>query len=140
MAGLAFYRERHITSADLASTVNATPSVVRQVLSSLSKQGLVVTTEGRNGSCTLGRNPEQITLLDVYRAVDPPAVFAIHGYPVKPSCVVSSSIKQVTGDVLAKAQQAFEVSLKKRSVADLTNAIASHPVGERASQKRTSRC
>ncbi|MGI4756254.1 MAG: Rrf2 family transcriptional regulator [Janthinobacterium lividum] len=126
MAGLAFYRERHITSGDLASSVNATPSVVRQVLSKLSKHGLVLTTEGRNGSCTLARKPEKITLLDVYKAVEPPAVFAIHGYPAKSSCVVSSTIKQVTGDVLGKGQHAFEQSLRQQTVAELTHAIAAH--------------
>ena len=123
MTGLAFYRDRHITSGDLASSVNATPSVVRQVLSKLSKRGLVVTTEGRNGSCTLARNPDRITLLDVYKAVEPPAVFAIHGYAAKRSCKVSSNIKQVTSDVLDKGQRAFEQSLEKQTVADLTLAI-----------------
>ncbi len=124
MAGLAFYRDRHITSGNLASSVNATPSVVRQVLSRLSKQGLVVTTEGRNGSCTLARSPDRITLLDVYNAVQAPAVFAIHGYAAKRSCKVSSNIKQVTSDVLDKGQRAFEQSLEKQTVADLTLAIA----------------
>lgn len=83
-----------------------------------------MTTEGRNGSCTLGREPDRITLLDVYKAVEPPAVFAIHGYPAKRSCIVSSNIKRVTGEVLNKGQQAFELSLRKQTVADLTHAIS----------------
>ena len=83
-----------------------------------------MTTEGRNGSCKLGREPDRITLLDVYKAVEPPAVFAIHAYPAKRSCIVSSNIKQVTSNVLGKGQQAFELSLKKQTVADLTHAVA----------------
>lgn len=123
MAGLAFYGDRHITSRDLASSVNATPSLVREVVSKLSKCGLVTATEGRNGSCALARKPERITLLEVYKAVEPPAVFAIHGYPAKRSCLVSSNIKQVTKDLLATTQRAFEKSLEKQTVAELAAAI-----------------
>jgi predicted TIM-barrel fold metal-dependent hydrolase len=32
-------------------------------------------------------------LLDIYRAVEAPKVFTIHGYPVKRDCAVSCGIK-----------------------------------------------
>lgn len=123
MAGLAFYRDRRITSRDLASTVGATPSSVREVISKLSKRGLVKATEGKNGSCMLGRSPERITLLDIYKAVEPPAVFAIHSYPVKQGCVVSSNIKRCSKDVLDKSQRSFERSLEKQTLATLALAL-----------------
>lgn len=123
MAGLAFYRDRHITSRDLASSVNATPSVVRQILSKLSKRGLVIAKEGKNGSCVLARSPARITLLEIYKAVEPPAVFAIHTYPAKQSCLVSSNIKRCTKEVLDKSQDSFERSLAKSTVADLIQTI-----------------
>jgi Rrf2 family protein len=119
MAGLAFYRDRHITSGDLASSVNTTPSFVRQVLSKLSKQGLVATTEGKNGFCVLARDPTQITLLDIYKAIEPPTAFAIHSYPAKRSCAVSSNIKKCMKNVLDKSQSSFERSLGQQTVADL---------------------
>jgi Rrf2 family protein len=123
MAGLAFYQDQQVTSADLASSVNATPSFVRQVLSKLSKRGLIAATVGKNGACVLARDPKQITLLEIYKAVEPPPAFAIHSYTVQRSCAVSSKIKKCMKYVLDESQTALESSLAKQTVADLVSTI-----------------
>lgn len=119
MAGLGFYSGKEITSGDLAASVNAAPSFVRQILSKLSKRGLSAATRGKNGSCALSRDAGDITLLDVYRAVTPPAAFAIHGYPVRKSCPVSSNIKGCMKQVLDHSQQVFETSLAQKTIAQI---------------------
>ncbi len=123
MAGLGFHEGEEVTSTRLASSVNAAPSFVRQILSKLSKHGLVVATQGRNGSCVLARAPTHITLLDIYRAIDPPAAFAIHGYPVQRDCRVSANIKGCMKKVVSDGQHVFERSLARRTVADLVSEI-----------------
>ena len=122
MAGLGFHG-RAVTSTDLAASVNAAPSFVRQVLSKLAKHDLVITTQGKNGSCALARDPKKITLLDIYRAIDPPAAFAIHSYPVQKGCPISSNIKVPLNKVLNDGQQVLEKSLAKRTVADVVSEI-----------------
>ncbi len=123
MAGLGFHEGQEVTSTNLASSVNAAPSFVRQILSKLSKHGLVVATQGKNGSCVLARDPSKITLLEIYRAIDPPAAFAIHSYPVQRGCQVSSNIKGCMMKVLSDGQHVFERSLAKRTVADVVSEI-----------------
>src|ERR1700728_2682237 len=86
MAALGFFHGQEISSATLTESVNAAPTFVRKSLSKLSKAGLIVTTRGKNGANTLTRPPEQITLLDVYRASAAPPTFAIHNYPVEKRC------------------------------------------------------
>ena len=80
LAGLAYREGQEATSAHLALSVNTSPSFVRRTLSKLAKAGLVETTTGKAGACRLARKPGQVSLLEVYRAVDAPKAFAIHTY------------------------------------------------------------
>jgi len=40
----------------------------------------VKTATGKGGACWLARDAEDISLLDIYRAVDAPKAFSIHHY------------------------------------------------------------
>lgn len=105
-------------SAYLAGSVNATPSFVRRILAMLSKAGLVHTVRGPSGSCSLTRKASDISLLDIYRAVDAPKVFALHQYPPEKRCSISCRIKNALTEVLDEAQARMEQSLQERSLAD----------------------
>jgi Rrf2 family protein len=123
MAALGFFRGKEIPSGTLAESVNADPTFVRKSLSKLSKAGLIATTRGKNGSSTLMRSPEQITLLDIYRASAAPSAFAIHSYPVQKKCPISSNIKGCMSSVLKKAQNSFENTLDRITLADVVGEI-----------------
>jgi Rrf2 family protein len=123
MAALGFFRGKEIPSATLAESVNADPTFVRKSLSKLSKAGLIVTTRGKNGGSTLTRSPEQITLLDIYRASAGPPTFAIHSYPVEKKCPISSNIKGSMSSVLKKAQNSFENTLDRITLAEIVGEI-----------------
>jgi Rrf2 family protein len=123
MAALGFFRGTEIPSATLAESVNADPTFVRKSLSKLSKAGLIVTTRGKNGASTLTRSPEQVTLLDIYRASAAPPTFAIHDYPVERKCPISRNIKGSMSSVLKKAQNSFENTLDRITLADVVGEI-----------------
>src|ERR1700694_4507897 len=123
MAALGYYHGEEISSATLADSVNADPTFVRKSLSKLSKAGLVVTKRGKSGSSVLARPPRQITLLDIYRASAAPRAFAIHSYPVERGCPVSSNLKECMSGVLSQAQNDFEKSLARITLADLVSQI-----------------
>jgi Rrf2 family protein len=128
MAALGFFRRKGIPSATLAESVNADPSFVRKSLSKLSKAGLIVTTRGKDGASTLTRSPKEITLLDIYQASAAPPTFAIHNYPVEKRCPISRNIKGCMSSVLKKAQNGFENTLDRTTLADVVGEIrrASH--------------
>jgi Rrf2 family protein len=119
MTGLAANAGRGISSGVLAESVNTSPSFVRRVVSKLSRAGLIRTTTGKTGACMLIKDAKTISLLDIYRAVEPPKVFAIHGYPVKRDCAISCGIKGALDKVLDTAQQSMEAGLKKISLSDV---------------------
>src|SRR5580658_9030753 len=123
MAALGFFPGKEIASATLAESVKADPTFVRKSLSKLSKAGLIVTTRGKNGASTLTRSPEQVTLLDIYRASAAPPTFAIHNYPVEKRCPISRNIKGCMSSVLRKAQNSFENSLDRITLADVVGEI-----------------
>jgi len=123
MAALGFRPGEEIGSAALAESVNADPSFVRKSLSKLAKAGLVITTRGKNGASTLARPPKQITLLDIYRASEAPATFAIHHYAIEKRCPVSANIKDCMAAVLDRAQGSFERTLEQTTVAELVRQI-----------------
>jgi Rrf2 family protein len=119
MTCLAYMDGKDATSADLACSVNTSPSFVRRVLAKLSRAGLVDTATGKAGACWLAKNPREISLLDVYRAVDAPRAFTIHHYDVNKPCVVSCHIKSALEKALNQTQKGMEESLAKISVADV---------------------
>jgi Rrf2 family transcriptional repressor of oqxAB len=57
------------TSAILAYGLEANPSFIRKLMVPLTRDGIIVSTLGRNGSIHLGRPPEEITLRDIYLSV-----------------------------------------------------------------------
>lgn len=108
-----------MTSAELAASINAYPSFVRRILSKLSKAGLVTTSMGKTGCCSLAKKPSSISLLDIYHAVEAPKAFAIHAYPTQKSCAVSCGIKTSMEKVLDKTQKAMEASLATTTLASV---------------------
>lgn len=123
MAGLAYCGGQDTTSANLAMSVNTSPSFVRRILSKLSKAGLVKTATGKSGSCWLGREAKDISLLDIYEAVDAPKAFSIHHYAEQKPCPVSCHIKTALEKALTKTQKAMESGLAKVTLAEILSDI-----------------
>ena len=110
-----------VTSAVITASVRAHAALVRRVLSKLVKAGLVKASRGRNGHSSLAKPANKITLLDIYKALDPPPVFSIHRYPEEKTCRASCAHKQTLQCVLNETQRDFEISLKKRTLAQMVD-------------------
>ncbi len=108
------------TSEQLAEgTMSTNPALLRRILSKLAKAGLVETRQGKCGGVTLARQPEKITLGDVYRALEEREVFAVHALSENPACMVSCHIKPVLARVFARADAAVEQALDEVRLSDL---------------------
>ena len=64
-----FEKDHKITSDFLAASVNVNPVIIRKLLSQLKNAGLIQVKRG-SGGASFSRPLEDITLLDIYRAVD----------------------------------------------------------------------
>ncbi|QBD75299.1 Rrf2 family transcriptional regulator [Ktedonosporobacter rubrisoli] len=113
------YRDNFTTSERIAASVKANPVILRGLLSMLEKHHLVNVQRGSNAGWKLARQPEEITLLDVYRAVEPGSLFAMHHTPPNPRCDIGCSIGSVLEDVYANIQNTLELELARVTIADV---------------------
>ena len=114
-----FKDEYKITSDFLAGSVNVNPVIIRNTLGMLKKAGLV-NVEAGVGGASLAKDPTEITLLDVFRAVEKSEdMFHFHENP-NPNCPVGRSVHPALGHHLEDAQKAMEDQLAKVTLAELT--------------------
>jgi Rrf2 family protein len=107
-----------LKSEQVAESVNTNPVVIRRMLCDLAQENLVVSHTGSNGGSRLARPPEQITLLDVYRAVECPDVFSLHRRPNR-HCPVGVGIGPVLEQVRGEIGSAIEQVLGKLTIKDV---------------------
>lgn len=104
----------------IAGSVNTNPVVIRRIMGMLKKAGLVDVRAGVGGA-SLRKEPNRITLLDIYRAVnvtEEHQLFRIHEGP-NMNCPVGRSIEQVLQDELRDAQSAMEQRLAQTTLDQL---------------------
>ena len=122
-----FKEEYKITSDFLASSINVNPVIIRRILSQLKEAGLIEVKRGTGGAGII-KPLEEITFLDVYRAVEcieENTLFHFHENP-NPSCPVGRSIHSVLDVHLADAQAALENSLRGVTLAQIVQEFEAH--------------
>lgn len=123
LAFLASDRETAKSSEIIASSIQTNPAVVRRLLGELSKAGLTRSQLGKGGGAFLAKGPKKITLLDIYRAVEDPALVAMHRSQPSEACAIGRNIQPALKAVTAEAEQAFFDALAKHSLKDLVKTI-----------------
>lgn len=112
-----------VNSEFLAGSIGVNPVIVRTVISQLREAGIVQTRRGSSGA-ELTKSLHKITLFDIYKAVgsvdEEEGLFHFHEKP-NPKCPVGRNIHKVLDQRLIDAQRAMEESLRKTSLADITD-------------------
>ena len=113
-----------VTSDFIAASVQVNPVVIRRTLLSLKAAGMVDVKAG-SGGASIVKDLGDITLYDVYKAVDSMDgdMFHFHENP-NPACPVGRNIHAVLDSHLADAQAAMENELKNVTLLDLTKDLA----------------
>ncbi|HTN76685.1 MAG TPA: Rrf2 family transcriptional regulator [Pirellulaceae bacterium] len=90
-----------VTSEDLSKMMDTNPVVIRRVMAGLRRQGYVQSEKGHGGGWTLACDLSQVTLRDIYVALDSPTLLAIGNRTEAPGCLVEQAVN-------AALQQAFQ--------------------------------
>jgi Rrf2 family protein len=106
------------TSADIAEHAGTNPVVVRRVLGPLREAGLLTSEKGHAGGWRLARAPEQITLADVYLALDERLVASAPSTP-KHNCSVENALHQTVSDVLQDIEESLVQKLRETSISEV---------------------
>ena len=116
---MAWSEDEPLKSEQVAESVNTNPVVIRRMLCELSEANLVVSQPGSMGGSRLSREPGEITLRDVYHAVECPGVFSLHRQPASRQCPVGMKIESVLGSVFAETNSAVEHVLAGITIKDV---------------------
>ncbi|MDV0446638.1 putative HTH-type transcriptional regulator YwnA [Methanosarcinaceae archaeon Ag5] len=134
-----------MTSEFISSCVNVNPAVIRKTLGQLKKAGIVDVKSGEGGA-TLAKPPNEITLFDVYQAVeavDDSSLFNVHRQPdencplacpkCNPGCQMPENCEDASGccyihtvidEQLQGIQKTMENSLKEATVQSLIDDLS----------------
>lgn len=116
---MAWSDDEPLKSELVAKSVNTNPVVIRRILCELAHARLVVSQTGAAGGSKLARRPDEITLLDIYEAVECRGVFSLHRQQPSRRCPVGINIETVLGDVLKEVDSAVEHVLTKITIKDV---------------------
>jgi Rrf2 family protein len=107
-------------SAYVAASVNTHAVFLRRILGDLVTAGLVKAREGRAGGYRLARPPEEITLADVYRAIEDDG--PLTPSPADPNlrCPIGAGMRQAFARTAGAAEDGLLGALRRETVADLS--------------------
>ncbi|MBQ9209348.1 Rrf2 family transcriptional regulator [Ruminococcus sp. HUN007] len=115
-----FGGQMRVTSDFLSGSTGVNAVIVRGVLGQLRNAGIVETRQG-SGGAHLAKALDEITLYDIYKAVDcvdDEGLFHFHENP-NADCPVGRNIHKAMDDRLQTAQAALENELKSTTLAQV---------------------
>lgn len=110
--------DRVRTSADIAEHAGTNPVVVRRVLGKLREAGLLTSEKGHAGGWRLARKPQNITLADVYIALDERLV-APDETGDATSCSIEHALHERVSGVLEDVEQNLVQRLGETTIAEV---------------------
>lgn len=118
LAIVEFEGKEKTTSTFLAGSVNVNPVIIRNTLGQLKTAGLVTVKAGEGGA-SLAKDPKNITLMDVFNAVEKEEMlFHFHENP-NPECPVGKNVHAVLDRRLFSIQEVMQKQMKSITLQDL---------------------
>ncbi len=118
LAFLALHPGANLTSERIAESIQTNPGYVRQLMSALRRGGLLTSVKGHPRPA-LTREPEQITLLDVYRAVEGDKPILHQDTHTNPACGVGVNIQLALADCYQEVQKSAEEKMREITLAQI---------------------
>lgn len=120
-------------SATLAVSAGTSATVIRQLMTRLRSAGFVRSQLGVGGGSELALSADEITLLDVYDAVETEPIFPPHRNPPSEECLVGRNILCVLSPHLQQAQDAMREHLRSTTIRDIAQDVQACKVTEKTS-------
>ena len=115
---IALNQDASVTSDRIAGSIGTNPALVRKLMSRLKQAGLIRTST-KLGALGLKKDSANITILDVFHAVEQERrVFDIHT-DTNPQCPVGANIERTLMNVYGQVQTDFEARLSGVSLLDI---------------------
>lgn len=120
---LSFAEQMPLTSEAIAQSCNTNPVVIRRIIGLLTRRRLVTVKMGTGGGARLTKKPEEITLAEIYEALEENSIFEVPQFDESFHCEVGKIVRPVLADVLQEAEQGMREKLKQISLSDVINKV-----------------
>lgn len=109
-----------VTSSLLSQSTGSNPVIIRNTLSALKKAGLIIVALGTGGA-KLAKNPEEISLYDIYHALEPDGLTSIIGIHDcgQRNCPVAQNIAYVLKDPYEQIEESIKKTMKAITLQNL---------------------
>lgn len=113
------------------------PVVIRRTMAGLRNVGLVEAIKGHGGGWRLTRRLGQVTLLDIYRALDEPVLIQQHRGLATPECLVEQAVASTLERTFQEAEDLIRNRFQGLKLADLSKAY--HAQAKKSRKNRRQR-
>ncbi len=111
-----------LTSDNIANSVETSPVVVRRIMSQLKKAGLITTVHGA-ANPKLAQDPTDISLYDVFLAIEHDQHLFTVDDKTNPQCIVGGNIQDTLRYYYEQVETAAKAKLARISLADIIDSI-----------------
>lgn len=111
-----------LSSENIAGSIETSPVMVRKLMGELRQAGLIKTTHGRPDP-KLAKPTDQISLLDVYLAIEKDKPLFEIDHKTNPDCIVGGNIQATLKAYYQQAEIAAKAKLNNITLADVIDTI-----------------
>ena len=113
----------HLSSEKIAESVSTNSVVIRRIIGLLVKHNLVEVQMGTGGGSRLTRPPDEITLAEIYLALEEGALFQVPMLEDEHCCNLGITVRPVISEVLQEAESEMIKKLQNITLADVMKKV-----------------
>lgn len=123
LAFIIIYKDKiSLTSENIAGSIKTSPVMVRKLMVELKKANLIETTHGAPAP-KLTKSANQISLLDIYMAVEKDKPLFEIDHKTNPQCIVGGNIQETLEQYYNQAEVAAKAKLNNTKLSDIIDTI-----------------
>ena len=120
---LSFAGETPVTSEMIAQSVGTNAVVVRRIVGLLTAGEIVKVKMGTGGGAMLARAADEITLGEIYAALDENLLFDVPQFGDAHQCSIGKIVRPILSEVLRDVEEKVFAELNKTTLADVIGKV-----------------
>lgn len=113
----------NVNSESIAQSVGTNAVVIRRIIGSLVKHGLIEVQMGTGGGSRITRPPDEITLAEIYLALEEGSLFQVPLLEETHECKMGIIVRPVISEILIEAENDLIKRLRSVTLADLMSRV-----------------
>ncbi|WP_125580071.1 Rrf2 family transcriptional regulator [Levilactobacillus cerevisiae] len=119
---IAYFKGNKLTSQEIASSLETSPSLVRKIMANLKRSNLLAPTHGPT-QLALAKTPAEITLRDIYATLPSQGPLLNVDAHTSQKCPVGKTVPKVLTNYYNEIQAAAEAKMAKITLQDILNDV-----------------